>query len=144
MSHQLGRDTDMMLDDYLNDAGKKRWQYGHVDCQMFAADWVVARTGLDPAEDLRGTYSTAEEANAMVEANGGCVDLVHDRLVGVGWHWIFSGPRDGDIGVIHVRTWPDGVMRMIPAIHQGGLWLSKSLRGISGGQHVPQGIWTPN
>jgi hypothetical protein len=133
----------MNLNDYLDEAGRKRWRYGYVDCQMFAADWVLALTGKDPAADIRGTYSTAEEANALVASRNGCVALVHERLYPLGWKWIFSGPRDGDIGVIEVETAFDGKRRLIPAIHQDGLWLSKSLRGIRGGEFKPEGMWTP-
>lgn len=134
---------NMHLNDYLDAVGKKKWCWGVVDCHTFAADWAMILTGKDPAEGLRGTYTTAEEAHAIVNGYGDILDFMHQRLSNIGMRGKFfmNGPQDGDIGLINVKTWPDAEKRWVPAIHQGGLWLSKSLRGIAGVQYSSQAYW---
>jgi len=133
----------MTLDDYIEAAGKRRWRYGDVDCTLFAADWAMAITGKDPAEGIRGTYSTAAEANAIVDLHGGAVAFVGGCLAGIGWRAV-QNPEDGDIGIINTLAGSDvAVFRDVPAIHQGGLWLARGLRGIRGALYDPKAIWRP-
>lgn len=49
--------------------------WGVHDCCLFAADALQAVTGVDVAADLRGTYSTQAEADAVLLAHGGLVEL---------------------------------------------------------------------
>lgn len=44
--------------------------WGLHDCTTFAADAVLELTGEDPAADVRGTYATEEEAEAIIGADG--------------------------------------------------------------------------
>lgn len=44
--------------------------WGSNDCALFAADVVLALTGVDPAGDLRGAYSTEAEAEAIIAQYG--------------------------------------------------------------------------
>lgn len=132
----------MKLDDYLEAAGQRRWRYGDVDCTLFAADWALAITGKDPAEGIRGTYSNADEANAIVDRHGGAVAFVGACLTGIGWRAV-QNPEDGDIGIINALTGNDAVFRDIPAIHQGGLWLARGLRGIRAAIYQPKAVWRP-
>lgn len=47
---------------------RRRFAWGRHDCALFAADWVKAATGEDPAAWFRGRYaSDAEAAAALVE-----------------------------------------------------------------------------
>jgi hypothetical protein len=57
------------------------FERGVHDCCLFAADWVLALTGVDYAAALRGTYADDESALAIIQAAGGIVPLV-SRLVG--------------------------------------------------------------
>lgn len=50
--------------------------WGSNDCMMFTADMVLAITGVDHAADFRGTYSTPEEARAIIEQLTGANDVV--------------------------------------------------------------------
>jgi hypothetical protein len=50
--------------------------WGRHDCGLFAADAVLACTGTDPAAELRGTYATEAEAEAMLAPLGGLYGLM--------------------------------------------------------------------
>jgi hypothetical protein len=98
------------------------------DCTTYAATWVFVICGVDPAADLRGTYSTAEEANAIVTRAGGIVGLVGSRIEPLGWRRI-DDLRDGDIGIVKAITALDFTEKEIPAIRFGPLWSVMSARG---------------
>lgn len=53
--------------------------WGRFDCCLFAADAVLAVTGHDPAADLRGTYSTEEQAARVLQRAGGVVGVAIRR-----------------------------------------------------------------
>ena len=42
------------------------FEWGKNDCGLFAADAILAMTGVDLAAEIRGTYSTEAEANAAL------------------------------------------------------------------------------
>ena len=98
------------------------------DCTTLAASWVLARDGIDPAADLRGTYSTAEEANAIVVRAGGIVSLVGDRIEPLGWVRV-PAVLDGDIGIVEAVSDVDLLAKEIPAIRFGPLWIVMAPRG---------------
>jgi hypothetical protein len=72
------------------------FEWGVRDCAMLAFDVILAITGKDPAPDLRGRYSTGEEAVALLRTLGGLEGIARDR---------FGPPaeemRDGDIVLLH-------------------------------------------
>lgn len=90
-----------MLGQYLLDAGRRSFAWGQHDCCTFPADWALLRLGQDPMVHLRGTYSTEEEARAIVEEAGDLVALWSDVLSGLDISEA-SDPREGDVGVITV------------------------------------------
>lgn len=98
------------------------------DCTTYPASWVQVVSGVDPAANLRGTYSTADEANAIVARAGGVVDLVSQRIEPLGWQRI-DDPQDGDIGIVEAVSGVDGLLKQIPAIRFGPLWSVMALRG---------------
>lgn len=118
----------------------RRWQWGGMpvivdgtplpgeDCTTFVASWVQEVSGVDPATDLRGTYATAEGANAIVDRAGGIVCLIGGRIEPLGW-FRTNEPHDGDIGVIAAVSGVDGLLKEIPAIRFGPLWAVMSPRG---------------
>lgn len=55
-------------------------QWGAHDCTMWAADAVLAVTGVDMAAAVRGTYSTEAEAELRLLQAGGLVELCHRHL----------------------------------------------------------------
>ena len=102
--------------------------YPGEDCTTFAASWVLDQVGIDPAADLRGTYSTAEQANAIVARAGGIVAMVGSRIEPLGWYRTVD-PQDGDIGVVKAISGVDFAEKEIPAIRFGPLWSVMSPRG---------------
>lgn len=80
--------------------------WGRHDCCLFAADCVLAVTGHDPAGDLRGRYSSEEQAREQLARLGGLVELAIAR----------AGPvvavrhaQIGDIGIVRRgAACPDG------------------------------------
>lgn len=98
------------------------------DCTTFAASWVQELGGVDPAADLRGTYSTAEEANAIVARAGGIAGLIGSRIEPLGWHRD-DDPDDGSIGIVKAISGVDLAEKEIPAIRFGPLWAVMSPRG---------------
>lgn len=107
------------------------------DCTTFAGSWVQQVSGSDPAADLRGTYSTAEEASAIVSRAGGIVALGDARLGSVGWRRA-GEPQDGDIGTVAAVSGIDLSCKEIPAIRFGPLWAVMGPRGAV----VKQFDWT--
>ena len=51
------------------------FRWGTNDCCIFAADWVLEATGVDPAAHWRG-YASEAEAQAIIDAAGGLRGLV--------------------------------------------------------------------
>lgn len=52
-------------------ADEKPFSWGSRDCCLFAADAVVCITGIDPAIDFRGRYTTAKGAARVLKKYGG-------------------------------------------------------------------------
>jgi hypothetical protein len=75
----------------------RAFAWGSQDCALFAADCVDACTGVDPAADLRGTYSTAAAAARVMEAHGGLAALATARL---GEEISPRVARVGDVGLL--------------------------------------------
>lgn len=124
----------MLLDQYLDAATRRPWLYGggpdgwrgH-DCLLFIANWSHARLGTDPADDLRGTYSTQGEAEALLEKAGGYFGMMAARLVSAGWRSVRE-PATGDIGIVTMQLGRHRLER--PAIYRDGLWLVPWERGL--------------
>lgn len=122
----------------------RRWQWGGMpvtvevnghptpfpgeDCTTFAASWAHATCGVDPAADLRGAYSTAEEAAAVIAREGGIVAIGDNRLGHLGWRRV-DAPADGDIGIVAAVSGVDLICKEIPAIRFGPLWAVMGPRG---------------
>jgi hypothetical protein len=64
------RDWRSRLDAYLDSIEGKPFAWGQLDCALFAADTVLAMTGVDLAESFRGRYSDQEGAAAAIKAAG--------------------------------------------------------------------------
>jgi hypothetical protein len=99
------------------------------DCLMFCASWVAEVTGVDPVEEFRGTYSTAEEAAALVAAHGGIVALVGTYAARAGLKRT-DEPQTGDIGIIRAPSGLDGDVKEIGAIRFGPLWAAIGPGGV--------------
>ncbi len=59
---------------------RRPFEWGSHDCCLWASDAVLAITGQDFAEGLRGTYATTAEAARMLAEVGGVRQLATDVL----------------------------------------------------------------
>lgn len=73
--------------------------WGSNDCILFAADAVLACTGVDLAADMRGRYATEADALALLAQHGGPVALAVARL---GRVVPVDLAQPGDIGVASI------------------------------------------
>jgi len=73
--------------------------WGQHDCCLFAADAVLAVTGQDLAQGLRGSYSTQEQAAEVLASLGGVAALVTARL---GEPVLPTLARPGDVGLVEI------------------------------------------
>lgn len=58
----------------------REFAWGTYDCCMWAADVVQAMTGVDHADELRGTYDSAFSARRALDRAGGLSDFVTGKL----------------------------------------------------------------
>lgn len=86
---------------FLNETDAFDW--GVRDCLLRLADWVVVARGVDPAADLRGSYSTMLGAARIVRDAGGMVPLMDQRLSSVGIRRT-TEPGRGDIAVLSIAN----------------------------------------
>jgi hypothetical protein len=94
----LGTDS---LTKFLNRAAATPFEWGRFDCLLWLADWIMSQRNVDPASDLRGTYSTMLGAAKIVRDRGGMVRLIDGR---VERHGIKRSPviKRGDVAVVSV------------------------------------------
>lgn len=68
------------LIDFIKSRADAPMVWGTNDCCMFAADTVLAQTGVDPLEWLRGAYSTEDGAAEVLKRGGGLARMVTAQL----------------------------------------------------------------
>jgi hypothetical protein len=75
--------------DFLNafvEAKRERpFAWGENDCCLFAADCVLALTGIDPAASFRGSYSSALGSARLQAECGGVEQIADDAAALHGW-----------------------------------------------------------
>ena len=102
-----------------------RWGgVGGDDCFTFPASWVQRLTGIDPAEEFRGTYRTREEAHQIIDVFGGPLALAEHQLAAVSAKRV-QNPETGDVGLIKAMTGEtigDQIETLIGAVRFGPLW----------------------
>ncbi len=84
---------------FLRASGSRGFAWGICDCCLWAADWVCAVKGVDPAHGLRGTYRTRRGADRIVQSFGGMVGFVDAHLAPVGIART-ADPLPGDLAVV--------------------------------------------
>lgn len=103
------------------------------DCTMLAADWVLAATGKDPAAKYRGRYASADEAHALIIAEGGYMPMIGYEMDRLGLDRTQS-PSDGDVAIVKAPVSMSGeglpVVGTIGGIAQGGRFWVRGLRGL--------------
>ena len=66
----------LVLSHFIEARRSQPFEWGVNDCCLFASDWVRACTGIDPAEAIRGSYSSALSAARVISAHGGMIGIV--------------------------------------------------------------------
>ena len=97
------RDWQTRLSDLVRRRLHTPFRWGEQDCCLWAADVVLACTGVDLAADLRGEYSTEFGARRVLAQHGGVVELAIARL-GPVVPTILAQP--GDVGLVMGGEWP--------------------------------------
>lgn len=97
------------LIDFLHRSAERPFAYGRNDCSLLLAGWWKCIHGVDPARELRGTYSTDAEKDALLEREGGLLALVERLAAGVGAP-VTETPSLGDFGVIEHHGKPFGAI----------------------------------
>jgi hypothetical protein len=95
--------------------------WGTHDCCLWAADCVLAVSGVDPAADLRGTYSSAIEAVRLVDQLGG-MEAIAARG-GAPIPPLCAGV--GDVGLVTLDD------RELLAVCAGDVWLAPGANGLA-------------
>lgn len=97
------------------------FEWGRNDCCMFAADCVQAITGADLAADLRGEYSTAQQAARVLAQLGGieaAAARAGDEIPPLCAAW-------GDIGLVTLED------RQLLAVCTGMNWVAPAAAGLA-------------
>lgn len=126
-------DWETRLNAYLASVKGQPYQYGTLDCALFAASAAAAITGVDNAKAFRGKYSTqAGSIKALKRIGKGNLEKTFDHFyperplgfvrrgdlvfdgesvgVCVGAHALFIGEQDGREGLYRVARseWQKG------------------------------------
>lgn len=108
--------TDL-LPRFLADLARRRWEWSRTDCSMPMADWIMLVRGVDPAADLRGSYSDALSCARMLRREGGQRAMLDRRFAAVGVLRT-DAPARNDVGTVKAPAERHGrvVLREIGAI----------------------------
>lgn len=109
--------------------------HGECDCLMVLANWVRELTGVDPAPELRGSYSTEQEWRDIVAAAGSMAALVAPLARRAGLRLVHGAPVDGDIAVVRKRGTEFG------GIRYGRGWLLKINSALTVVRAEPLVMW---
>lgn len=113
-------DWEASLSALVTQALPRPFAWGAHDCCTWAADAVLAQTGADPAEGLRGTYDDARTALALVQRLGGMAEI--GSRCGRPIPPLMAA--HGDIGLVHHEG------RELLAVCGGAHWLATGPAGL--------------
>ncbi len=108
------------LDAFIAARMNEPFAWGRNDCCLFAADAVLAMTGVDHAADARGSYGDAAGAARTLQRLGGIAAV--GARAGAACAPAFAQP--GDVGLVEHEG------RATLAVCHGSHWLAPVERGI--------------
>lgn len=80
---------------------------GKMDCSLWAADWVLRQTGIDPAASWRGAYGTEREYMRLLLSEGGLVRVAARAMTRLGARRVApADAQPGDVGIIVTEKGP--------------------------------------
>lgn len=104
---------------------------------MLLANWWRMLLEVDPAPDLRGSYSDEAGWKKIAREAGGLTKLIGGIAEAAGGHKIGSAVvQIGDIGVVR------GLNGIGGGIWVGSYWIAKSVSGMSAGATKAYGCWS--
>jgi hypothetical protein len=121
MTVQRVPDWEAVLSSLVSQRLREPFCWGRHDCSLWAADAVLAITGRDFAEGLRGVYHDARSAQRILVAAGGLSQIVTAAL-GEPIPPLFARP--GDIGLVEVKQ------TQVLAVCNGSHWLAVAPDGL--------------
>lgn len=120
------------LADYLEISRAKQWQWGRLDCCMFAGDWIAACTDKDPMAPYRGIYDTPLQARRLIRQRGGLVKMVDAEMTRCGFERT-TAPEHGDIAVVNMPEGGDhAVAGASVVIRHASWWVGRGLASTFG------------
>lgn len=127
----------MIIWDEVERVMLRPWAWGETDCCTAACDVFRAVHGVDPMAALRGRYSTARQARALVMDRGGMGVMAGEMAALQGLQP--CGSEAGAIGWTDAADWARwGALVVCP---EDGVWVGKSASGFVAGVPV-KGAWT--
>jgi len=69
---------DGRLVDYLQEAARREFRYGVLDCVIFACDGVELQTGIDPMDEGRGLYDDLKSGVKLISEKRGSYEGIMD------------------------------------------------------------------
>lgn len=66
------------LNDYLQEAARRNFGYGTLDCVIFACDGVELQTGIDPMAEGRGKYTDLKSGVKLISELRGSYEGIMD------------------------------------------------------------------
>lgn len=101
--------------------------WGEGDCALWAASWILLRTGTDPAGELRGSYHDRRGCYRIIRHYGNLLNLADEMAKRVN---IFrtNSPAVGDVACGIPRN---GVHTMMIVGEGGEMFLKDAPRGIA-------------
>jgi hypothetical protein len=110
----------MQLSDFLKRSLGEPFVWGERDCALWAASWVAAKRGVDPAVAWRGRYHSALGCARLVRASGGLQAAIARDMERAGFETT-AAPQPGDVGLVDT---PAGVAAAIKTA-RGWAWKGK-------------------
>lgn len=129
------------LSRFLRAETARPFGWGQADCLTLGADWIVSRTGADPAKPWRGSYTDEAGASAILAKAGGLETFARAAMTaaGLGEPLKDAHAVRGDVGLIPVIG-PDGEA-VICGICTGARWAARARRGLAVGRAAPVLYW---
>lgn len=134
------------LEAFLEAETAAAFEWGVRDCWLLPADWVLARTGRDPAAPWRGRYASALGATRLINRGGGPEAFAGASLGACDWVRSAS-VRRGQVGLVMaaIETTHGVRQALVGGIALGGGWWAtrNGPGGLVMGLAEPMVFWRP-
>lgn len=117
------------LSGYLAEVSARPFEWGVLDCALFAAGWVEEVTGIDVRMGLHRRYTTMRGCNRLLKSEGGLLAIT-ERGLRLADMRPTDEPSRGDVGVCEVLT-PHGVGQAVGICMGNGRWVFLGMSGLT-------------